>query len=575
MSGGRALGNKTKKQRRLPRGDVWRSIDFWSWGLLQHISEYMSAYVTGKELYDTLLEFQDAERDKKLPFDFFIDVKGWSWSVKEDGYFVKLIRDEMTNKWSMRTRRDVLLKPPPSFLKGLEENPALPNVMFGELVTGFSGCAKHDRHDVGKRTLLRNQQFAHLNKIFCGGPQAWVGLRVKVFSFPLAESNTIGQAYELYCRAMARTLEHHPHIGMCRAGKLENTKHAIEIFNNVVQMGLEGIVIVDSNVHYGTLLDRHDDPAQYFFKLKQKIVLPRTPIVQGSSCVQRHKDGGPAPPEYLYTIQNDQNEAIKFVDQQDRATGSRLRLKYMEQAPGMKAFPCMSGYRHMHFATQYDMSVEVPAAVSLTEDKTVRKVLGVDYAMEKLHKDVILDWNIPEQKAILEQSPVAIRLFNPRPFELIASGSYSDAPRLLKRSSGGVFSDEPARKPSRQPSGVWDRDSQNPYLVRPDNGAASSAPADEDQDEDAREDGDEENADEDAREDGDEENADEDAREDGDEDAQESRAVFCVSSDSEENDENWPTPPDNTAEIVRKAWFKMLRAERRKKQEKAKASREA
>jgi hypothetical protein len=59
------------------------------------------------------------------------------WSVKEDGYFVKLIRDEQTSEWSMLTRKNVKLTPPPKFLEGLKQNKELPSLMFGELVTYY------------------------------------------------------------------------------------------------------------------------------------------------------------------------------------------------------------------------------------------------------------------------------------------------------------------------------------------------------------------------------------------------------------------------------------------------------
>jgi hypothetical protein len=260
MSGARGC-DKKPKMHCTPRGDVWRSIDFWSWGLKQYKSVQMSDFITRKkELYDsTLLEFQQAERDKTLPADFFVDVTGWYWSVKEDGYFVKLRRND-NNEWEMSTRPGTLLNPPRSFLAGLKENDGLPNVMFGELVTSFTECDPQDRKDISKRTVLRNKQFAKLNKIFPRGrqleckPEHWEGLRVKIFSFPLSELS-IAKAYELYSKALARSWKLHQHIGMCRYGKLESTTHAIEIFKGVVQMGLEGIVIVDPSVQYGTMED--------------------------------------------------------------------------------------------------------------------------------------------------------------------------------------------------------------------------------------------------------------------------------------------------------------------------------
>jgi hypothetical protein len=314
-------------------------------------------------------------------------------------------------------------------------------------------------------------------------------VRVKIFSFPLSELS-IAKAYELYSKALARSWKFHQHIGMCRYGELESTTHAIEIFKGVVQMGLEGIVIVDPSVQYGTMEDNGGDPANYFFKLKQKIVLPPTQIVQkGQIC--KYKDGAIAPPESEYALTIGDKE-IKFSDQQPRNKDIFWhRLKYMEHVPGMKGFPCITGYRHMHFATPYDMSDEVPAAESLTRVSTVRHVLGVDYAIEKFHKDKMLNWDIEQEAQILEASPLSTRLFNPRPFapqqsdyESTSTDRNNSAPgasasRVPKRSSSAVFShkpSEPTRKISRWASGVWDNP-DNPYTVKHNHGAASSKDA--------------------------------------------------------------------------------------------------
>jgi hypothetical protein len=334
-----------------------------------------------KDLFGcTLRDLEEAEQKKTLPPDFFIDVRHWFWSVKEDGYFVKLIRNEETQKWSIYTRKDIELLPPPDFLAGLEKNEHLPSVMHGELLTCFTGCSHEDRKDIEKRAVLRNQQFKKLNRIFHNNPSAWDDLRVKIFFFPLSDM-TIRQAYNHYSQIMKQTLAFHPHIGMCRSGTLRNTKNAIDIFNSTVQMGLEGIVIVDADVKYGTLVDRHNDDTQLLFKLKQKLVLPETQILlQDRKMIWKDGKADSLSLEcfYMCTMQiQDIVKTFKFRDQQLRNSGIPVRLKYMERVAGATGneFPCIDGFRHMHIATQYDMSVEVPAD---DKDKTdILFALGV------------------------------------------------------------------------------------------------------------------------------------------------------------------------------------------------------
>jgi hypothetical protein len=368
----------------------WRAEDFWRVGLLgpkKRDIEMWRDYV--KDPKDqlsgaSLRDMQNAVSSQQIPAHFLVDVSNWMWSVKEDGYFVKLIRDA-NNKWSMRTRRDVQLTPPPSFLKGLEHNVELPSLMCGELVTCFTGCTKSDRNDTDRRTLLRNQQFKILNQIFHNkGPEAWVGLRVKIFAFPMIRPSTdytmnytVWNLFNRYRKVMLKTLHYHPHIGMCNFGALHSTQDAIDIFKSVVQMGLEGIVIVNPQSEYGGLLDHAGDDACNYFKLKQKIVRPGEELRATGNLIEKIKDGV-LQREHQYTINIDK-KIVFFTDQQERDSCAYVRIKYMERAPFMyDTFPCQSGYRHMHFATQHDMSVEVPAAEELTHEALVRQVLGVD-----------------------------------------------------------------------------------------------------------------------------------------------------------------------------------------------------
>ncbi len=354
-------------KHRLHNYEVWRAKDFWTYGLnsdkKEHIFHFNRPFLKKNLFGSTLSDLEEAEEKKTLPPNFFIDVRNWFWSVKEDGYFVKLIRNEQTQKWSIKTRKDIELSPPANFLAGLEQNKDLPPVMHGELLTCFTGCSYKDRRDIANRTVLRNQQFTKLHRIFSNDQTAWDDLRVKIFFFPLSHM-TIRDAYNHYSEIMKRTLACHPHIGMCRSGTLKNTQNAIDIFKSAVQMGLEGIVIVDADVEYGTLVDRHNDDTQLLFKLKQKIVLPSRPIIlQDRKLIW--KDGKEDSLECIYTCPmqiQDELKTIRFRDQQQRDAGSIVRLKYMECVAGATGnqFPCIDGFRHMHIATQYDMSVEVP-----------------------------------------------------------------------------------------------------------------------------------------------------------------------------------------------------------------------
>jgi len=439
-------------KHRLSPGEVWRATDFWREGLLQQTSNDIKNYNSQKLSIhaSNYQKITKAKQEQKLPAEFFVDVTGWLWSVKEDGYLVKLIRDE-NNKWSMRTRKDTLLHPPAAFLQGLEQNEELPSFMVGELVTNFTGCDEDARNDKDKRNKKRNEQFGKLHKVFEGEEEVWDGLRIKIFSFPHSSMDltdthsmrSIQETYKHYSTIMQKTLQYHPHIGMCRFGKLKNTQDAIDIFNIVVQLGLEGIVIVHPDVQYGALTDPHTDDnakGKLFFKLKQKIVLNDRQIMY-LGPIKRKKDGK-MENEYEYQIKDDKDKDVKFIDQQGRKDKSYSRIKYMEYVPGdykdegFKGFPCRQGYRHMHFATDNDESVQVPALSTFQIAPDAQKVLAWDQTRNR-----ILNWDQLQDPKSLNSS-LKYRLFNPKPFALEASETCSPPSsehRLLKRSKSGVF----------------------------------------------------------------------------------------------------------------------------------------
>lgn len=411
----------------LPAGELWRATDFWREGLGIRTKGWIYSFNKHNlpETHPAYQTLSKAKTEQKLPSNLFVSVKGWLWSVKEDGILVKLTRDR-TRKWSMHTRPGNKLNPPETFLKGLEQNTELPDLMIGELVTCFTGCKPALRLDEGKRNISRNEAFAAICRIFKSkNPEVWNGLRVKIFSFPTSEMN-IQNTYKHYENIMKQTMKHHPHIGMCKSGVLNSTAHAIDIFNSVVQMGLEGIVIVKGDVKYGEYeIDDYTGKQQrtdFFFKLKQKIVLPTTVLTKAGD-IEIKKEGKKVQ-EHMYTITLNE-ETIRFRDQQDRKEKDgkiRSRIKYMERVPKCNRFPCIDGYRHMHFATDYDMTVRVPFKELLTQDTSVLEVLGVHTDRVHTHKNRILSWGKAEDRHLLGSQ---ILLFNPRPFDYNESRGFN------------------------------------------------------------------------------------------------------------------------------------------------------
>jgi hypothetical protein len=97
-SGGFSAGVK----HRLSPGEVWRATDFWREGLKEIVREDIKRNNEQNLPKNTshYTKIQEATQEQKLPAEFFVNVTDWLWSVKEDGYLVKLIRNQK-NKWSM------------------------------------------------------------------------------------------------------------------------------------------------------------------------------------------------------------------------------------------------------------------------------------------------------------------------------------------------------------------------------------------------------------------------------------------------------------------------------------------
>jgi hypothetical protein len=423
------------------RALLWRATDFWREGLIEHWKTKITEYKTLDKYSREYQRISEANTKERLPADFFIDVSGWLWFVKEDGYLVTLSRRRVDGKWEMHTRGGKQLTPPRGFLTGLEKSMRHPPVMVGELVTSFTGCDANDRADAGLRNVLRNEQFAIIHRVLEGrdDPAVWVGLRVKVFAFPTSRVS-VGETYQTSLKVMAETLHDHPHIGMCRAGALPKqggTQQAIDIFERVVQLGLEGIVIVNPNVKYGTkhTEDRHDDLSGTFFKLKQKIVLPGMPFQKTGVTDDVWKDGEKQV-EHRFTATVD-GRVVNFTDLQGRETG-HARIKYMEHVPGMgNRFPCQSGYRHMHFATPQDVSVKVPVKEEQEYNHKIDTILGWDRNVKRIRS-----WNRDEDSETLRGLVPLERLYNPRPFAADDIQEHPEPPTVIDDDEPAVVEDK-------------------------------------------------------------------------------------------------------------------------------------
>ena len=386
--------------------------DFWRDALLDEAAAAIKLYnqweddkktrrlPTTDRLYNLI---DEAFISKRMPPSLFMDVSGSHWSLKEDGYNVKLIRND-DGTWSMYLRSGQQAQPPVGFLKGLETNKDLPRVMIGELLTCFSGCGILDRKNTSTRTAERNAQFAIIHGVLEGdNPDKWEGLRLKLFSFPDFTKN-IQATYEQAMESMLKSLDMHPHIGMCRCGLLDSTEHAIIIFNFVVQMGLEGIVIVDTSRRYGCTIAR---------KMKTKMVFSGREVINTGGFTQSWKDGKQKK-EFKYTTGIDGN-TVSFTDQIPKTTGY-AKVKCMELAEDksgrpLRKWPVEQGFRHLHFAMPLDMSVMPSAATELPEDVRIRQILGVDETVGR-----ILNWGNRDDRKMLEKAPAMVRLFNPAPF---------------------------------------------------------------------------------------------------------------------------------------------------------------
>ena len=361
----------------------------------------------GYSQYDQIKHASDL---KTIPDFFFdtheddkdgspVDPGHWFFSVKEDGYLVILSRDWKTQNWSLQTRKGVAYYPPLDFLSGLKKSTQLPDVMVGELITDEKCWDENGFGDIENRAVKRNQQFSKLAKIWWNkahpedtkqaerdldkNTKAWTGLRIKIFSFPSPQNtHNIRETYCQNFQKMCAAIHNHPWIGMCNMLKVrkDHPELIIDIFRRVVQMGLEGIVLVEPDVKYADLNHPED---KKFFKLKPKTVLPLRYYKPVHPFFQVKPDG--TTKEYTYETEV-KGKKIRFHDLIEIQRRNYSRIKYMEFARDVHNFQCHQGIRHTHFAQDDDMSMEVSAWTRGQDaahdaaddaDKLVKKILLV------------------------------------------------------------------------------------------------------------------------------------------------------------------------------------------------------
>ena len=113
------------------RALLWRATDFCREGLKPRVRADIKLYNTWQNaetptrklatLSPNYAAIDQARLTQRPPPEFFEDVRGWFWFVKEDGYLVSLSRDGQ-GQWSMHPRGGRKLTPPRGFLAGLEKS---------------------------------------------------------------------------------------------------------------------------------------------------------------------------------------------------------------------------------------------------------------------------------------------------------------------------------------------------------------------------------------------------------------------------------------------------------------------
>lgn len=356
----------------------------------------------------------------------FIDLNKWLICLKWDGFYVRLKRDG--KKWRMRTRSGNELHPPTSFLEHLSLD--LPDGMEieGELVfDSDQRCLPNDRADAENRIRKRTLDFQKLHFSSLRSTKnfrAWHGVRLVFFAFPHLDSKFF-QSFKIGKPKIMESQLKHPHITVCNYYGLKSTQQAIDIFDCVVQMGCEGVIVRNPNTVYSTT-SIEDKFKSDIFKLKQKIVTQEIQKFKQVGEPKFNKDGKEKE-EYEYEVaaykkkNSDTARKIKFSDSRkglgDDQGVIESKLKYHEKAKSKMGVWDLNenGMRHTCFATDDDFAVEVDAKTVLDADIVALvdsisvKTEPFKFIVETAY--VFLDFIIPENpKSLKNHAPDTIEI---------------------------------------------------------------------------------------------------------------------------------------------------------------------
>jgi hypothetical protein len=356
-----------------------KPVDFWRYALIDKFRGYLTQ---DKQIQAKTDWLASCKQSKQIPLESFIPMTSdWCWCLKYDGFYIRLTRDS-TSRWQMSTRSGVQLHPPTSFLQHLPTTFPKGMEIEAELVFDSNQmCEPPDRSDAKKRITKRTLDFAKLHISSLRSTKdlsGWNGMRLVLFAFPLKEK-TFEQSFQEGSAIIQASQEQHPHISTCKYETVESTEKTIQIFQSVVQMGLEGIILrKKTSVYQNT-----SDTSTSIYKMKQKIVTIRTQKFKQIGQVRMTRDGR-VRPEREYEVINfndeDSRQTCKFTDSRDPPppdpNGNYMkRLKWHERATSKMNVWDLNylGIRHLCFATDLDLSFEVqPNANPEQEDKVMQ-----------------------------------------------------------------------------------------------------------------------------------------------------------------------------------------------------------
>ena len=358
-----------------------KPVDFWRYALLDKFKRYIPEDNENEEAKKWRKKVTES---KQIPLESFISITSdWCWCLKYDGFYIRLTRDS-TSRWQMSTRSGVQLHPPTSFLQHLPTTFPKGMEIEAELVFDSNQmCEPSDRSDAKKRIVKRTLDFAKLHISSLRSTKdlsGWNGMRLVLFAFPL-KGTTFEQSFQEGSAIIQASQEQHPHISTCKYESVESTEKTIQIFESVVQMGLEGIILrKKTSVYQNTT-----DASTSIYKMKQKIVTIRKQEFKDIRQVRMTRDGR-VRPEREYEVINfndeDSRQTCKFTDSRDPGQTNpngnyNKRLKWHERATSKMNVWDLNylGIRHLCFATDLDLSFEVQPNAHPTFEAQVTQML--------------------------------------------------------------------------------------------------------------------------------------------------------------------------------------------------------